>query len=68
MVSVNYGKKKRVLYQVFLLKTTFVVFRRASAAGMVIAVIIGGLTLFALLATMCSQRRKRSKAWASISL
>lgn len=42
--------------------------RRAAAAGMVLAVIIGGLTLFGLLATMCSERRKRSKAWAPLSL
>ncbi|KAL9539427.1 hypothetical protein MBANPS3_010267 [Mucor bainieri] len=41
---------------------------RAAAAGMVIAAVIGGLTIVALLATMCSQRRKRSKAWAPISL
>ncbi|KAI8640825.1 hypothetical protein BD408DRAFT_226846 [Parasitella parasitica] len=41
---------------------------RAAAAGMVIAAVIGGLTILALLATMCSQRRKRSKAWAPISL
>ncbi|KAI9343355.1 hypothetical protein BD770DRAFT_398197 [Pilaira anomala] len=40
---------------------------RAAAAGMVLAVIIGGLTLFGLLATMCSERRKRSKAWAPLS-
>lgn len=42
--------------------------RRAAAAGMVIATLIGGLTLFGLLATMCSDRRKRSKAWAPLSL
>ncbi|CAO3651692.1 unnamed protein product [Mucor hiemalis] len=41
---------------------------RAAAAGMVIATLIGGLTLFGLLATMCSDRRKRSKAWAPLSL
>ncbi|KAG0745005.1 hypothetical protein G6F57_004065 [Rhizopus arrhizus] len=40
---------------------------RAAAAGMVVAAIVGGLTIFALLATMCSQRRKRSKAWAPVS-
>ncbi|KAG2235722.1 hypothetical protein INT48_009137 [Thamnidium elegans] len=40
---------------------------RAAAAGMVLAVIIGGLTLFGLLATMCSERRKRAKAWAPLS-
>ncbi|GAA5808251.1 hypothetical protein MFLAVUS_001639 [Mucor flavus] len=41
---------------------------RAAGAGMVLAVIIGGLTLFGLLATMCSERRKRAKAWAPLSL
>ncbi|RCH78650.1 hypothetical protein CU098_005999, partial [Rhizopus stolonifer] len=40
---------------------------RAAAAGMVVAVVVGGLTLIGLLVTMCSQRRKRDKAWAPIS-
>ncbi|KAG2195949.1 hypothetical protein INT47_007085 [Mucor saturninus] len=40
---------------------------RAAAAGMVIATILGGLTLFGILATMCSERRKRSQAWAPLS-
>ncbi|ORE12095.1 hypothetical protein BCV72DRAFT_1544 [Rhizopus microsporus var. microsporus] len=40
---------------------------RAAGAGMVVATIIGGLILCGLLATMCSQRRKRAKAWAPIS-
>lgn len=44
------------------------VYRRAAAAGMVISLIIGGLTIFGLLSTMCTNRRKRSKAWAPISL
>ena len=35
---------------------------------MVIALIVGGLTLFGLLATLCSERRKRNKAWAPLSL
>ncbi|KAI9483001.1 MAG: hypothetical protein EXX96DRAFT_556465 [Benjaminiella poitrasii] len=41
---------------------------RISAASMVVAAVIGGLTILALLTTMCSQRHKRSKAWAPISL
>lgn len=42
--------------------------RRGAAAGMIIALVIGGLTIFGLLSTMCTQRRKRSRAWAPISL
>ncbi|KAI8353241.1 hypothetical protein EDC96DRAFT_517295 [Choanephora cucurbitarum] len=40
---------------------------RAAAAGMIVSAILGGLTILALLATMCTQRRKRAKAWAPIS-
>ncbi|KAI8967812.1 hypothetical protein BDF20DRAFT_215499 [Mycotypha africana] len=40
---------------------------RAAGASMILSAILGGLALFALLATMCSNRRKRSKAWAPIS-
>lgn len=45
----------------------YCIVRRAAGAGMVVATIIGGLILCGLLATMCSQRRKRAKAWAPIS-
>jgi hypothetical protein len=67
MVFVNYGKRVKYRLKKSHSKSTCF-YRRASAAGMVIAAIIGGLTILALIATMCSQRRKRSKAWATISL
>lgn len=34
---------------------------------MVLATIVGGLTLVALLGTMCSNARKRGKAWTTLS-
>ncbi|KAI7859062.1 hypothetical protein BDC45DRAFT_496779 [Circinella umbellata] len=40
---------------------------RAAAAGMVLAAILGGLTILALLGTMCSSRRKRARAWVTLS-
>ncbi|KAI8983570.1 hypothetical protein BDB01DRAFT_791282 [Pilobolus umbonatus] len=39
---------------------------RGSAAGMVAAAIMGGLIIIALIATMCSERRKRSRAWGPL--
>lgn len=41
--------------------------RKAAAAGMVLAAILGGLTVFALLGTICSNRRKRAKAWMTLT-
>lgn len=41
--------------------------RRAAAAGMVLAAILGGLTIVALLGVMCSNRRKRARAWMTLS-
>ncbi|KAL1934930.1 hypothetical protein VTP01DRAFT_4070 [Rhizomucor pusillus] len=40
---------------------------RAAGAGMVLATILGGLTLIALLGTMCSNARKRGKAWTTLA-
>ena len=34
---------------------------------MVLAAILGGLTILALLGTMCSSRRKRARAWVTLS-
>ncbi|KAI9275309.1 hypothetical protein BY458DRAFT_507054 [Sporodiniella umbellata] len=41
---------------------------RMGAAGMVVAAVVGAMTLAGLLITMCSQRRKRDGAWQAISL
>ncbi|KAI8069879.1 hypothetical protein BC940DRAFT_17068 [Gongronella butleri] len=40
---------------------------RGAAAGMVLSVILGAFVLLALLGTMCSERRKRAKAWVTLS-
>ncbi|KAI8343054.1 hypothetical protein BC941DRAFT_465223 [Chlamydoabsidia padenii] len=40
---------------------------RGAAAGMVLSVILGAIVILALIGTMCSGRRKRAKAWATLS-
>ncbi|KAI8068118.1 uncharacterized protein B0P05DRAFT_551845 [Gilbertella persicaria] len=40
---------------------------RAASAGMILSAVVGALAIMALFVTLCSQRRKRSKAWAPIS-
>ncbi|KAI9008801.1 hypothetical protein CLU79DRAFT_891723 [Phycomyces nitens] len=40
---------------------------RASAAGMVLATIIGGLAILALLGTLCGGRLNRERAWSGVA-
>ncbi|KAI8890406.1 hypothetical protein K501DRAFT_319742 [Backusella circina FSU 941] len=40
---------------------------RAAGAGMILSAIIGGLVIVSLLGIMCSNRRKRARAWVSIA-
>ncbi|ORX58048.1 hypothetical protein DM01DRAFT_203391 [Hesseltinella vesiculosa] len=40
---------------------------RGAAAGVVLSVILGAFVLIVLLVTMCSGRRKRAGAWATLS-
>ncbi|KAL0078072.1 hypothetical protein J3Q64DRAFT_1767570 [Phycomyces blakesleeanus] len=40
---------------------------QAAGAGMILAAVIGALTLVALLGTMCSSRRKRERGWKLVA-